>query len=417
MPKKSRRKDNVARTRVLEAREARERKRQRKYWIGAGLVGFSLLLILAAGLVDTQIVQPASPVAVVDGETIRTDSYQKYVRFIRSQAQARLNQLSQQRQQFGDDPALAQFKQLIDQNIQQAQTQLQGASQQAFDALIDIKLIKDEAANRGLTVSDQELNDEIRRQVASGKSYLTEPDATATASAAITATATAAALPSPTPSPTLTPSPEVTATQTVEPLPSATPPHIITDKEFSDEYTNLLTNLNRQVGWSEEEYKNLVRADILRRRLQDLLASAIPTTTEQIHARHILLDTKEQADAALQRLKNGEAFETLAAELSKDTSNSDKGGDLGWFPRGIMLKEFEDVAFALKPNEISNAVQTQFGYHIIQLLEGPEVRPLEASTLRQRQTAGLSNWLTDRKSQLRKDGKLISYYTPSKDPR
>jgi parvulin-like peptidyl-prolyl isomerase len=421
MSKKSRRKENVGRSRVIEARAARERQRQRKYWLAASGVVFVLLVILGIGLFNQLVREPASPIAVVDGQEIRTDSYQKYVRYVRGTATARYQQLVQQRQQFADDPSMAQFLQLIDQNITQAEGQIQSAPQTAFDALVDAEIIRTEAQQRGISVSDTELQDEIRRQVAVGKGYLTEPLATATAQAAITATATALAQPSPTPSPTFTPAPTLTntapVTSTPGPEPTATPLHIMTNDEYNLERANLVTNLQRQVGWSEEEYVNVVRSDLLRRKLQDIFAATVPTATEQIHARHILVDTKEKGDGVLQRLKNGEAFDALAKELSMDTSTKDKGGDLGWFPRGAMVKAFEDVAFALKPNEISGTVQSQFGYHIIQLLEGPEVRPLDASTLSQRQNAALTNWLSDRKDQLRKDGKLVSYYTPAKDPK
>lgn len=419
MSKKSRRRESVARTRIMEARERRARERQRKYWIAAGAVGLVLLLILGAGLVDAWVIQPASPIALVNGKTIRTDTYQKYVRYIRASAIARYNQLVQQRAQFGNDPALAQFKQLIDQNIQQAQAQIQAAPQQAFDTLVDSVLIAEEAQRRNLRVSEQEVQQKIEKDVAANKGYLTAPDATATAQAAITATATAQAQPSPTPTATFTPAPTVTDTATITPTtpePTATP-HIITQDEFKLEYTNLLTNLQRQVGWSEDEYRQFVRDDLLRRKLQDVFATTVPTTTEQIHARHILVDSKEQADSILDRLKKGESFEALAKELSKDASNKDKGGDLGWFPRGQMVKSFEDAAWALKPNEISGVLQTEFGYHIIQLLEGPTQRELDANMLRQRQSAALTNWLSDQKDKLRTDGKLISYYSPAKDPR
>jgi parvulin-like peptidyl-prolyl isomerase len=192
---------------------------------------------------------------------------------------------------------------------------------------------------------------------------------------------------------------------------------VITADEFKLEYGNLLTNFSRQIGWSEEEYRDYVRSTLLRQKLQDVFAQTVPTTTEQIHARHILVATKDQADAVEQRLKNGEAFDALAKELSTDTSNKDKGGDLGWFPRGQMVQPFEDAAWALKPGQISDPVQTQFGWHVIQLIEGPEVRPLDDTALRSKQNAALQNFLNTRKTQLQNEGKLVSYYTPAKDPR
>lgn len=65
------------------------------------------------------------------------------------------------------------------------------------------------------------------------------------------------------------------------------------------------------------------------------------------------------------RIRAGADFSDLAKQYSTDPGSKDKGGDLGWFGRGQMIKQFEDAAFALQPNEISNLVQTEYGFHII----------------------------------------------------
>jgi len=88
---------------------------------------------------------------------------------------------------------------------------------------------------------------------------------------------------------------------------------------------------------------------------------------QEVHARHILVDTKEEAEEVIKRLKNGEDFAKVANEKSKDTNA--EGGDLGFFTRGQMLKPFEDAAFALEPGQISEPVQTQFGWHVIKVEE------------------------------------------------
>jgi len=93
---------------------------------------------------------------------------------------------------------------------------------------------------------------------------------------------------------------------------------------------------------------------------------AIP---EQIHAAHILLRDKKEADRLYDLLKNNpNQFSRLAVKESLDDSNNTRGGDLNWFPRGVMAEAFEEVAFAMeKIGQISKPVETESGWHIIQL--------------------------------------------------
>lgn len=94
--------------------------------------------------------------------------------------------------------------------------------------------------------------------------------------------------------------------------------------------------------------------------------AAIPPQVE-VRARHILVKTKEEADAIIKKLEGGAKFEDLAKESSTDGSAAN-GGDLGYFSEGQMVPEFEKAALALKPGEYTKEpVQTQFGFHVIQL--------------------------------------------------
>ena len=88
---------------------------------------------------------------------------------------------------------------------------------------------------------------------------------------------------------------------------------------------------------------------------------------QEIRARHILVGTVEEANDLVERLKKGEEFAALAKEKSKDASA--EGGDLGFFAKGQMVKPFEEAAFALDVGEVSEPVQTQFGWHIIKVEE------------------------------------------------
>ena len=94
---------------------------------------------------------------------------------------------------------------------------------------------------------------------------------------------------------------------------------------------------------------------------------------KQVKARHILLKDQKQAEEVRQKLLKGGDFATLAKEYSTGPSKA-KGGDLGFFSRNQMVKEFSDVAFSLKPKEISPVVKTKFGYHIIRVDEIREGR-------------------------------------------
>jgi peptidyl-prolyl cis-trans isomerase D len=113
-------------------------------------------------------------------------------------------------------------------------------------------------------------------------------------------------------------------------------------------------------------------------------------TPERIRARHILVKTmdkpKEEQDKLaakagdlLKQLRGGANFADLAKKNSDDPGSAQKGGDLDWVVRGQTIKEFEDAAFALKPNELSNVVKTPYGYHIIQVYEKEpaKVKPFE----------------------------------------
>lgn len=92
--------------------------------------------------------------------------------------------------------------------------------------------------------------------------------------------------------------------------------------------------------------------------------------SDKIKCSHILVRKQSEALTILERLKKGESFANLARELSIDRGSAKKGGDLGLFGRGTMVRPFEEAAFKLSKGEISEPVKTEFGYHIIKRAGG-----------------------------------------------
>lgn len=89
----------------------------------------------------------------------------------------------------------------------------------------------------------------------------------------------------------------------------------------------------------------------------------------EIKAQHVLLKNKQLADSLYKRILSGESFDEIAKKYSEDATTKEKGGNLGAFTKGVMVQEFEDTAFALADNEVSQPVKSVYGYHIIKVLE------------------------------------------------
>jgi peptidyl-prolyl cis-trans isomerase C len=97
---------------------------------------------------------------------------------------------------------------------------------------------------------------------------------------------------------------------------------------------------------------------------------------EEVHAKHILVDSEAEAKKIISQLKGGADFATLAKQYSKDPSAAQQGGDLGFFKKDEMVPEFADAAFALQPGQISQQpVHSQFGWHVILVVERRKAEP------------------------------------------
>lgn len=121
-------------------------------------------------------------------------------------------------------------------------------------------------------------------------------------------------------------------------------------------------------AWIGKKVRAAANDDALKALYEKDIANFKPE--DEVHARHILLETEDQAKQVIADLKSGANFEELAKSKSKDPSAQKNGGDLGFFTKGEMVPAFADAAFAMKPGEISaQPVKSQFGWHVIKVEE------------------------------------------------
>ncbi|MFO1162080.1 MAG: peptidylprolyl isomerase [Reyranellaceae bacterium] len=126
--------------------------------------------------------------------------------------------------------------------------------------------------------------------------------------------------------------------------------------------------------WIQREIARKVTPEKLQERYEERLKS-LPSE-EEVHARHILVSTEDEAKALIAELKKGAAFEKLAKDKSTDKASGAEGGDLGWFKKSDMVKEFADAAFALNKGGLTETpVKTQFGYHVIKVEDRRKAPP------------------------------------------
>lgn len=160
----------------------------------------------------------------------------------------------------------------------------------------------------------------------------------------------------------------------------------VTPEEVDQELKGLIDSAGGDSQWqqwlqanlyTEDELRHSLYSTLLTNRMRDHLTADLDQSVAQVHARHILVSSQDEANQLLGRLREGEDFATLAASYSLDTSTASNGGDLGWFTQEELLEPaLAQVAFQLEPGQIAGPVQSSLGWHVIQTLERG-VRPID----------------------------------------
>jgi parvulin-like peptidyl-prolyl isomerase len=155
----------------------------------------------------------------------------------------------------------------------------------------------------------------------------------------------------------------------------------------------------QETGTTRESVREMERKSLIGQQVMDLIAGDVPETAEHRHARHILCDTEEVCQQALDRIRAGEDFATVAKEISIDVTTAPNGGDLDWLARGMVPSaELENAIFSLPIGQVSEVVHTDFGYHVIEVLESDPNRPLTDEQRYSLREKRLLDWLADRRA-------------------
>jgi peptidyl-prolyl cis-trans isomerase C len=154
----------------------------------------------------------------------------------------------------------------------------------------------------------------------------------------------------------------------------------------------------------QQEAKTAVTDEALHQTYDEAVKSM--AGQEEVRARHVLVESEDEAKALLEQLKNGADFATLAKEKSKDPGAAE-GGDLGYFTKDQMVPEFADVAFKMYPGQLSNPVKTQFGWHVIKVEDRRTKQPPEFDKVKDQIEAFLARKAqTDFITKLRQSAKV-----------
>jgi len=145
----------------------------------------------------------------------------------------------------------------------------------------------------------------------------------------------------------------------------------LSDSTDQATYATAYRNLVKDSGFSPDEYREVIAAQLLEDKIRQTLGASIPASTEQVHLLDIETSTQQNAQTAQDRLSKGEDFATIANDtsISLDTTSNTKGGDLGWVPRGAYSTDVENAVFALNVGDTTQPLSYHNAFYIYKLVE------------------------------------------------
>ena len=399
----------------------------------------ALILILGIGAYYQYVHLPRQSVAAVEGENISRSEYWDFRRY---ELVMQINQY-QQMAQFMEGDQAQQYQQLA----LQADQELDNVENADIDPMtvnemIENRIVMDALDEFGIEVTDDDVQDYLVQYFtgtpisdgAAGPSA----DPTAEAWATATAEAQAEEMEDPDAEPPVDievsddPVPdepntddaidpengasdddagdvngpddgEATDDEEIDEMPTPEPEPTPTDEDLrATAEANQLDHerfLLDRAGISHDTFVELfIKPEIAREKIRERLAEDVSTRAEHVHAAHILVATQDAANLIYEELtEDGADFAELAEEQSTDEQTAPNGGDLGWFPRGVMVDEFDEVVFELDTGEISEPFQSEFGWHVATVMDRDEDRPVELQMLEQFRQRAFTDWMQEQR--------------------
>jgi cell division septation protein DedD len=392
------------------SRAEREALIQRRILRGTAALAVIIILVVAVAFLVERVIIPDQAVASVNGEKITVGEYQPRVRLERALDIDQINTtLANYASLFGD------VNTAHEQLLQNYTPYATWWKEVGFDStpdviglrvlndMIDDRLIAEKAKELGITVTEEDIQAQINKFFGYDPEAIAARELEPTATTVPSETPTPFVSPTPSSTPTSTPTPdaeateEPTATIAVE-FPTALPSPTLSSTEVADQYSSLEDNyvrqLRRNASLSQADVDAYFEQLALREAVRDAVTPEITTMLLHVDARHILVDTEEEALDILDALNAGESFSDLARTISTDTGSGAEGGELGWTPILNYVTAFADAVRDAPIGEFYGPVKTEYGYHIVQVRAREEREITEDQMVTFKEYA-FQQWLQD----------------------
>lgn len=374
-------------------------------------------ILLAIAFIADGVIRPGQTVATVNGQNISVGDYQKRVRIERGIHIMTINDILNDIVEENDvsvedagnfvlqqEPYASWWNELNTPDVM---------GLRVLDDMVDDRLVEAAAAELGVTVTDADVDAYVDDLIGYDPEQVALIGSEPTTTPEPSVTPTPFVSPTPTTEPTATVEPTATATvegatavptatETSTPAPTEAVPTRSADEvrtQFENQKRSFIAEVAGMAGASEAEVREVLRLRALRNAIGEALTAAegddvAEETTLYADARHILVETEEEALDIIEALNGGESFAALAKAVSTDTGSGANGGELGWTAVAGFVEPFANAIRAAEIGQIVGPVESEFGFHIIQV-RAKDDRPAEEGQVDRANQLAFDAWLED----------------------